>query len=84
MGGSGTSTTPCSSWGPTVGGGIHSYFNDWFGLALDLRDVIVKDNPAGRDVNGDQFADKRDLTWSSHWVVTLGVTVFFPKPDISP
>jgi len=79
-----TCITTGSTVGPTVGGGIHSYFNDWFGLALDLRDVIIKDNPAGRDVNGDQFADKRDLTWSSHWMVTLGVTVFFPRADISP
>ena len=83
-----TDTTTCSttgsSLGPTFGGGLHSYFNDWFGLDLDLRDVVIKDNPAGRDVNGDQFADKRDLTWSSHWMVTLGVTVFFPKADISP
>ncbi|HEY8923019.1 MAG TPA: hypothetical protein VIU64_01490, partial [Polyangia bacterium] len=73
-----------SKIGPTFGGGIHSYFNDWFGLTLDLRDVVIKDNPAGRDVNGDLVADQRDLTWSSHWVVTLGATVFFPKADISP
>ena len=79
-----TCITTGSTVGPTFGGGIHSYFNDWFGLALDLRDVIVKDNPAGRDVNGDLVADKRDLTWSSHWMVTVGVTVFFPKADISP
>jgi len=79
-----TCSTTGSTVGGTFGGGIHSYFNDWFGLALDLRDVIVKDNPAGRDVNGDLVADKRDLTWSSHWMVTVGVTVFFPKADISP
>ena len=79
-----TGYTTGSSIGPTFGGGIHSYFNEWFGLALDLRDVVIKDNPAGRDVNGDQFADKRDLTWSSHWMVTLGATLFFPKADISP
>ena len=79
-----TCITTGSTVGGTFGGGIHSYINQWFGLALDLRDVIIKDNPAGRDVNGDQFADKRDLTWSSHWMVTLGVTVDFPKADISP
>jgi len=79
-----TCITTGSKIGPTFGGGIHSYFNDWFGLTLDLRDVVIKDNPAGRDVNGDLVADKRDLTWSSHWVVTLGVTAFFPKADISP
>lgn len=79
-----TCITTGSKIGGTFGGGLHAYFNDFVGLDLDLRDVINKDNPAGRDVNGDQFADKRDLTWSAHWMVTLGVTVFFPKADISP
>jgi len=79
-----TCYTTGSTVGATFGGGIHSYFNDWFGLTLDLRDVLAKDNPAGRDVNGDQVADKRDLTWSGHWVVTLSATLLFPKADISP
>jgi len=70
--------------GATFGGGLHAYFNDFFGLSAELRDTLNRDNPAGRDVNGDQYADKRDLTWASHWTFTLGVTVFFPKPDISP
>jgi len=35
-------------------------------------------------VNGDQVADKRDLTWSAHWVVTVNATLLFPKADISP
>ena len=25
-----------------VGVGVHIYFNDWFGLQLELRDYIVK------------------------------------------
>jgi outer membrane beta-barrel protein len=70
--------------GATFGGGLHAYFNDFVGLSAELRDTLNRDNPAGRDVNGDQYADKRDLNWSGHWTFTLGVTVFFPKPDISP
>ena len=70
--------------GATFGGGLHAYFNDFVGMSAELRDTLNRDNPSGRDVNGDQFADKHDLTWSGHWTVTLGVTVFFPKADISP
>jgi len=68
----------------SVGIGFHSFFNDYFALNVELRDVINKDNPAGRDVNGDQYVDKRDLTWTQHWMATLGVAVYFPKADISP
>jgi outer membrane beta-barrel protein len=71
--------------GGTVGGGFHTFFNDFVGVGAELRDVHIKDNPAGRDVNGDQVADKRDLNWSAHWMVTVGVTIFLPpKADISP
>jgi len=68
----------------SVAAGFHSFFNDYFALNVELRDVINKDNPAGRDVNADQFVDKRDLTWTQHWMVTLGLAVYFPKADISP
>ena len=68
----------------SVAAGFHSFFNDYFALNVELRDVINKDNPAGRDVNGDEFVDKRDLTWTQHWMVTLGLSVYFPKADISP
>lgn len=64
--------------------GFHSFFNDYFALNVELRDVVNKDNPAGRDVDGDGFVDKRDLTWTQHWMVTLGLAVYFPKADISP
>lgn len=73
-----------SQIGGSVAAGFHSFFNDYFALNVELRDVINKDNPAGRDVNADQFADKRDLTWTQHWMVTLGLSVYFPKADISP
>lgn len=73
-----------SAFGGSVAAGFHSFFNDYVALSVELRDIAIKDNPAGRDVNGDQFADKRDLTWTQHWMATLGVSVFFPKADISP
>lgn len=73
-----------SQLGGTASIGFHSFFNHFLALNVELRDVMIKDNPAGRDVNGDQIADKRDLTWTSHWMATAGLAVYFPKPDISP
>jgi outer membrane beta-barrel protein len=64
--------------GGTVGGGFHSFFNDFLALNVELRSVVIKDNPAGRDVNGDQQASNADLTWTPHLMATLGLTLFFP------
>jgi outer membrane beta-barrel protein len=71
--------------GGTFGGGIHSFFNDFLALNLELRDVLIKDNPAGRDVNGDLGVDNNDLTWTSHLMASLSLTVYFPSTAaISP
>jgi outer membrane beta-barrel protein len=64
--------------GATYGFGLHAYFNDFIGLNTELRDLRFSDNPAGRDVNGDQGADKQDAEFSSHLVFLFGVTVFLP------
>lgn len=71
--------------GGTFGAGFHSFFNNFVALNVEVRDLLVKDNPAGRDVNGDLFADNKDLTWTSHLMASLGVTIFLPSTaDISP
>jgi outer membrane beta-barrel protein len=91
-------TATCVASGSKVGGlggvGFHSFFNDFVALSVELRDVLYKDNPAGRgvvvtdtnDANGGQAqASNKDLTWSSHVMAILGVTVFFPTTaSISP
>ena len=82
-------TTQCLVSGMKVGGtfgaGFHSFFNNFLALNVELRDLMLKDNPAGRDVNGDGFADNQDLTWTSHLMVSLGLTVFLPSTaSISP
>ena len=70
--------------GLTLAGGFRAFVNDTVAIGVELRDVTNKDNPAGRDVNGDGHADNGDLTWTAHWIATLGVTVFLPpKADIS-
>jgi len=73
-----------SQFGGSAAAGFHSFFNDVLALNVELRDVFIKDNPAGRDVNADMIADKRDLAWTQHWMVTLGLSVYFPRADISP
>lgn len=64
--------------GGTFGAGFHSFFNNFLALNVEVRDLLIKDNPAGRDVNGDMFADNGDLTWTSHLMASLGLTVYFP------
>lgn len=88
------STTPaagrrCTATGMQIGGtggiGFHSFFNDFVALNVELRDIIVKDNPAGRDVNGDLDADKDDLTWTQHYMAMFGVTLYLPATaSVSP
>jgi len=77
-------TVTGSKIGGTVAGGMHAFLNDFVGIGAEIRTVGNKDNPAGRDVNGDGHANNDDLTWTMHWIATLGVTVFLPpKADIS-
>jgi outer membrane beta-barrel protein len=71
--------------GGTFGGGFHSFFSDSVALNIELRDILVKDNPAGRDVNGDTNVDKADLTWTSHYMAIFGLTLYLPTTaSISP
>jgi outer membrane beta-barrel protein len=70
--------------GATFGIGFHSFFNHFLALNVELRDFYVKDNPAGRDVNGDQNVDNNDLVFTSHLMATIGITVYLPATaDIS-
>lgn len=78
-------------FGGTFGGGFHSFFNDFLALHVELRDVLIKDNPAGRNVNGDKnelsedLVDNQDLTWTSHLMASIGLTVYLPSTaSISP
>jgi len=71
--------------GGTFGAGFHSFINDFLALNVEVRDVLIKDNPAGRDVNGDGGTDNHDLTWTSHLLATIGLAVYLPSTaGISP
>lgn len=64
--------------GGTGGAGFHAFFNQFVALNVELRDFLIQDNPAGRDVNGDQSADNKDLSWTSHLMATVGVSLYLP------
>jgi outer membrane beta-barrel protein len=68
----------------TYGLGLHSYFNHWMALNVELRDMLAKLNPSGRDTNGDLHADTADLTWTHTFIVTAALVFYLPStPSIS-
>jgi outer membrane beta-barrel protein len=71
--------------GANFGLGMHMFATDFFALNLEVRDLLVRNNPAGRDENGDTFADDRDLSWDSNYIVSLNLMFFLPgRATISP
>jgi outer membrane beta-barrel protein len=65
--------------GPTFVLGAHAFLNDFVALNLEVRDTVVRNNPAGRDENGDLVADQHDLSWDHNYVLGLNVTFFLPS-----
>jgi outer membrane beta-barrel protein len=71
--------------GGNVGLGLHTFFNQWLALNVELRDIIAQINPAGRDVNGDGHADVSDEHWSHTFMVGANLVIYLPATaDISP
>ncbi|HXU82844.1 MAG TPA: hypothetical protein VN914_15695 [Polyangia bacterium] len=64
--------------GANFGLGMHLFANDFFALNFELRDILVQNNPAGRDTNGDTFANDRDLAWDSNYIMSLNLMFFLP------
>jgi outer membrane beta-barrel protein len=83
--------TPCgSSTGPSCavsgfkpggngGVGLHTFFNQWLALGVELRDIVAQINPSGRDITGDNVANSSDLSWGSTFMVTGNLTVYLPS-----
>jgi outer membrane beta-barrel protein len=70
--------------GPQAGLGLHTFFNNWFALNVELRDFVARLNPSGRDVNGDGVANSSDSEWTSTFMVTANLMFFLPAaPAIS-
>jgi outer membrane beta-barrel protein len=71
--------------GANFGLGMHLFANDFFALNFELRDLLVRNNPAGRDTNGDGVANSRDLSWDSNYIMSLNLMFFLPgRATISP
>jgi outer membrane beta-barrel protein len=65
--------------GPNFGIGMHTFLGDTVSLNLEVRDILLRNNPAGRDETGDQVADGEDLSWDSNYMVGLNITLFLPS-----
>jgi outer membrane beta-barrel protein len=64
--------------GPTVALGLHTFFNQFLALNVELRDFITQVNPSGRDVNADLGASNADTSWQSTFMVTGNLMLYFP------
>jgi outer membrane beta-barrel protein len=64
--------------GANFGLGMHLFANDFFALNFEVRDILVPNNPAGRDTNGDMFTDSRDISWDSNYIMSLNLMFFLP------
>jgi len=74
-----------SKFGGTFGLGLHSYFNHWMALNVELRDFLAQLNPSGRDTNADLHATTDDLTWTHTLSVAANLVFYLPaSPSISP
>ncbi|HLK88829.1 MAG TPA: outer membrane beta-barrel domain-containing protein [Polyangia bacterium] len=74
-----------SKFGGTFGLGLHTYFNHWMALNLELRDFLAQLNPSGRDTNADLTANNADLTWTHTFMVAANLVFYLPAtPSISP
>lgn len=72
----------CPVTGMKIGGnfgiGMHAFANDFFAINIEARDILLKNNPAGRDENGDGVADSLDNEWDSNYVLSLNLMFFLP------
>ncbi len=78
----------CGVTGTKIGGnfglGLHSYFNHWLALNVELRDILAKLNPSGRDTNGDLKATTDDLAWTHTFSVAANLVFYLPAtPGVS-
>jgi outer membrane beta-barrel protein len=68
--------------GGTAGVGLHMFIKQWLALNVELRDIVARINPSGRDVNGDGFARTDDIGWGSTYIVTTNLSVYLPPAAV--
>jgi outer membrane beta-barrel protein len=67
-----------------AGLGAHAFLNNYLALALEIRDLVYKNNSAGRDVNGDKKTNSSDLKLTNNFLFSINLQVFLPsKPRVS-
>jgi outer membrane beta-barrel protein len=64
--------------GPNFGLGMHAFVNNFFALNLELRDVMYKNNPAGRAITSAKDHESHDQTWTHNLLVGLNFMFFLP------
>ncbi len=64
--------------GATFGGGFHAFINDFVAINAEFRDIMVRNNPAGRDATGDDVATDKDLTWDQNFMILVNAQFFLP------
>jgi outer membrane beta-barrel protein len=64
--------------GPTGAVGMHWFFNKFVALDLSYRAIVIKDNPSGRDTNGDKVVNSDDLKFGPKNFITLGLAFYLP------
>ena len=69
--------------GGNAGVGVHSFINQFLALNFELRDIVARINPSGRDVNGDGVANDSDLSWGSTFMVTPNLVSTCRRPPTS-
>ncbi|MDZ4697576.1 MAG: outer membrane beta-barrel domain-containing protein [Deltaproteobacteria bacterium] len=72
---------PFTGFKPAVqfGGGMHAFINELVAVNIELRDVMLRNNPSGRDVNADKISDENDLTLDQNFIVTVNAQFFLPR-----
>ncbi len=71
--------------GANLGLGMRTYINDHIAINAEARNLLVRNNPAGRDITGDRVVDGQDTTWDANYLFTVNVTFFLPsKAEKSP
>lgn len=64
--------------GPNFGVGMHAFANNFFALNLELRDLMYKNNAAGRAITSGKDVKSNDQVWTHNWLVGLNFMFFLP------
>ena len=58
--------------------GAHAFLNNYMALTLEIRDLLYKNNTAGRDVDGNGIVNNSDLEFTNNWVFSTNLQIFLP------